>query len=70
MMVNGDWLYNDSLPFAKNGVLDLRLMKTPSLPESKNTDSAYVIGEDQFIAIPQSSKNKDLAKEFIKLMIF
>lgn len=69
MMVNGDWLYNDSLPFAKNGVLDLRLMKTPSLPESKNTNSAYVIGEDQFVAIPESSKNKDLAKEFIKLMI-
>ena len=46
-------------------------MKTPVLSEAKagSESTSYVIGEDQYIAIPASSSKKELAQEFIKLMI-
>ena len=75
MMFNGDWLYNESLQFTKNGSYDatfkLALMKTPVLAEAnpEYVNTSYIIGEDQYIAIPASSKHKDLAKDFIKLIV-
>ena len=46
-------------------------MKTPTIKEAKEefVNTSYVIGEDQYIAIPSTSDKKDLAKEFIKLII-
>jgi len=72
MMFNGDWLYNEILNYnISTDKFQLGLMKTPVIAEAKEEykDSSYVIGEDQYIAIPASSKKKDVAKEFIKLMI-
>ncbi len=74
MMFNGDWLYNESLNYTDSGTFqnfELGLMKTPVIGEA-NADyvnTSYVIGEDQYIAIPASSKKKDLAKSFIKAII-
>ena len=70
MMFNGDWLYNEILNYGiQNDKFELGLMKTPLIPEAKYDNTSYVIGEDQFIVIPKTSKKQDLAKEFIKLMI-
>ncbi len=72
MMFNGDWLYNEIINYGISTTkFELGLMKTPTIPESKSeyVNTSYVIGEDQYIAIPESSKHKSLAKEFIKLMI-
>lgn len=74
MMFNGDWLYNETLKYTDSGSFknfELGLMKTPTLNEA-NADyvnTSYVIGEDQYIAIPASSTKKDLAKSFIKAVI-
>ncbi|MCH5171594.1 MAG: extracellular solute-binding protein [Erysipelotrichales bacterium] len=75
MMFNCDWLYNDSLVYTNGGsqkdTFELGYMKTPTLSgvTSDNADATYIIGEDQYIAIPATSKHADLAKEFIKEMI-
>ena len=74
MMFNGDWLYNETLNYTQTGTFEnfeLGLMKTPVLSEAKagSESTSYVIGEDQYIAIPASSSKKELAQEFIKLMI-
>lgn len=75
MMFNGDWLYNEALNYTNSGTFDstfeLGIMKTPVLEEAKEEykDTSYIIGEDQYIAIPASSSKKELAQEFIKLMI-
>lgn len=72
MMVNGDWLYNASLNYTGfEDTFELGIMKTPVLSEAKAeyADTSYIIGEDQYIAIPATSKKQDLAKDFIKYMI-
>ena len=75
MMFNGDWLYNESLRYTNGGTFDstfkLGLMKTPVLEEAKAeyANTSYIIGEDQYIAIPKTSKRQTLAKEFIKAII-
>ena len=72
MMFNGDWLYNEIINYGINtDTFELGLMKTPVVPEAKAefANTSYVIGEDQYIVIPKTSKKKDVAKEFIKLMI-
>lgn len=74
MMFNGDWLYNESLNYTDSGTFqnfELGLMKTPIINEANDNyvNTSYVIGEDQYIAIPASSKKKDLAKSFIKAII-
>ena len=72
MMFNGDWLYNEILDYNLTGDnFALGLMKTPKIAEANDNyvNTSYVIGEDQFIVIPKSSKKKDMAKEFIKLII-
>ncbi len=70
MMINGDWLYNEILDLKMNtaGKFELALMKTPAIDGALH-DISYTIGEDQYIAIPKSSTKKDMAKDFIKLMI-
>ncbi len=73
MMFNGDWLYNDSLSYTQSGNFDdtfkLALMKTPTIADGVENNISYIIGEDQYIAIPKTAPNADLAKEFIKLII-
>lgn len=72
MMFNGDWLYNECLKYnISSETFQLGLMKTPVIKEAKDEykDTSYVIGEDQYIAIPATSSKKELAKEFIKLII-
>lgn len=73
MIVDGDWLYNDLIGYTSSGSFtdsfELQLMKTPEIKEAVYEDISYVIGEDQYIAIPASSQNQDLAKEFIKLIV-
>ncbi len=75
MMFNGDWLYNDSLVYTNSGsqkdVFELGYMPTPRLPniQDENANATYIIGEDQYIAIPATSNHVDLAKDFIKEII-
>ncbi len=74
MMFNGDWLYNESLNYTDSGTFqnfELGLMPTPVIPEANENyvHTSYVIGEDQYIAIPASSTKKELAKSFIKAII-
>lgn len=72
MMINGDWLYNEILGYQIANLTDtfkLGYMKTPAATGAVETDITYTVGEDQYIAIPQSSSKKDKAKEFIKLMV-
>ena len=71
MMFNGDWLYNETLNYTQTGTFEnfeLGLMKTPVLSEAKagSESTSYVIGEDQYIAIPASSSKKELAKKVMK----
>ena len=72
MMFNGDWLYNELIDYnASKDNFELGLMKTPVISEANQNyiNSTYVIGEDQFIVVPATSKKIDLAVEFIKLMV-
>ncbi len=72
MMFNGDWIYNEILQLeSQNANFDVRLMPLPTAPgaDAANLEMLYTIGEDQYIAVPQSSIKKDLAKKFIKIMI-
>ncbi len=73
MMLNGDWLYNAILNYgsSSSSQFELGIMKTPVVAEAnpEYVNSTFVTGEDQFIAIPASSKHQDLAKEFIKYII-
>ena len=69
MMFNGDWLYNETLGYGNNRNFEVKLMKTPTFEGAKQTDLSYVIGSDQFIAVPASSKKADLAKSFVKMMV-
>ncbi|MGI6714447.1 MAG: extracellular solute-binding protein [Bacilli bacterium] len=75
MMFNGDWIYNEMLKYSSDNTLpanfSVKLMNTPLAPgaleDAKKT--AYIIGEDQYIAIPASTIKADLAKSFIKTLI-
>lgn len=73
MMVNGDWLYNDTLNYTSGGnyssSFELKMMKTPTLPDATYPNTSYVIGEDQYIAIPKTAPHQEEAKSFIKYMI-
>ena len=73
MMINCDWLYNETLQYTDTGKLrdgfELKIMNTPAANDAVSTHISYIVGEDQFIAIPKSSVKADLAKSFIKLMI-
>lgn len=70
MIFDGDWMYNEILHYdINNPNFELALMKTPLADGAVETSITYTIGEDQYIAIPESSTKKDLAKDFIKLMI-
>lgn len=72
MMFNGDWIYNEITNYnISSEKFQLGLMKTPTIPEANENyiNTSYVIGEDQYIAIPATSDKVDLAKEFIKLII-
>lgn len=69
MMVNGDWLYNDFVNGYNIENFNLKLMKTPLIEGAKYGNTSYVIGEDQYIAIPKTAPHKDYAKSFIKLMV-
>lgn len=70
MIFGGDWMYNEILKYdINNENFEFALMKTPVADGAVETSITYTIGEDQYIAIPESSTKKELAKDFIKLMI-
>lgn len=70
MMFNGDWMYNEVSNYnLSNNNFQLAIMKTPKAPNATDSDMLYTIGEDQWIGIPETSIKKDLAKDFIKLMV-
>ena len=63
-------MYNEILKYdINNENFEFALMKTPVADGAVETSITYTIGEDQYIAIPESSTKKELAKDFIKLMI-
>ena len=72
MMISGNWLYNEMLGYNTSHTLpsnfELKIMKTPKIVSTAE-NSSYIIGEDQYIAIPKTSIKADLAKSFIKTMI-
>ncbi len=73
MMFNGEWCYNEIIRYMEDGVLpetfDLKIMKTPTAPNAVDENISYIVGEDQYIAIPATSTKADLAKSFIKLLV-
>lgn len=72
MMINGDWVYNEMLNYSTTHTLpdnfELKIMPTPKIRDTVE-QSGYIIGEDQFIAIPASTKRAELAKSFVKTLI-
>lgn len=73
MMFNSDWLYNEMIGYMDDKTLpasfDLKIMKTPVAPNAVEPNASYIVGEDQYIAIPKTTKKADLAKSFIKLLV-
>lgn len=73
MMFNSDWIYNEILSYTDTGKFDdnfdLKIMKTPVATGAIDPHASYIVGEDNYIAIPKSTIKADLAKSFIKLMI-
>lgn len=73
MMINCDWLYNEMLKYTDNNQFrsgfELKIMNTPVATGAVDTHISYIVGEDQYYAIPKSTIKADLAKSFIKLMI-
>ena len=70
MMFNSDWIYNEILGYEINSnEFELALMKTPTAPGAVETNILYTVGEDQYIAIPESSTHKAEAKLLIKLIV-
>lgn len=77
MMVNCEWLYNElSNYLAQSGKsyadypdFKLELMKTPVAKGAVEANNGYIVGEDQFIAIPKSSAKPELAKSFVKTLV-
>ncbi|MBO4856707.1 MAG: extracellular solute-binding protein [Bacilli bacterium] len=74
MMINCDWLYNETLKYTSGSFregFDLRIMKTPLArgASEANRSVSYIVGEDQYFAVPKTTIKANLAKSFIKLMI-
>lgn len=69
MIFDGDWLYNETLNYGTNSNFELGFMKTPTFTNAIETNVSYIIGSDQYVAIPASSKKQDLAKSLIKTMV-
>ena len=73
MMINCDWLYNETLKYTDNNQFrsgfELQIMNTPVATGAVDPNISYIVGEDQYYAIPKSTIKADLAKSFIKLMI-
>ena len=76
MMVNCEWLYNELGNYIKNKWSDypwfeLKLMETPRVSTVSGTaaHNSYIIGDDQFIAIPASTSKPELAKSFVKELV-
>ena len=73
MMINCDWLYNETLKYTDNGQFrdgfDLKIMKTPKASSSASDNISYIVGEDQYFAIPATTIKADLAKSFLKLIM-
>lgn len=73
MMFNGDWVYNEMLNYSTTKTLpsnfELKIMKTPKATDALEEDASYIIGEDQYIAIPATTSKPDLAKDFIKTLV-
>lgn len=69
MIFDGDWIYNETLNYGINNNFELKLMKTPTFSGAKESNVSYIIGSDQYVAIPASSSKQDLAKSLIKTMI-
>ncbi len=73
MMINCDWLYNETLKYTDNNQFrdgfGLKIMETPYASTAVDQHASYIVGEDQYYAIPKSTIKADLAKSFIKLMI-
>ena len=73
MMINCDWLYNETLKYTDTGTLrdgfELKIMDTPAASTAVSDSISYIVGEDQFFAIPASTIKANLAKSFLKLMI-
>lgn len=73
MMINCDWLYNETLGYTDNKTFrdgfELRIMKTPVADDAVDPKASYIVGEDQYFAVPASTIKPDLAKSFIKLMV-
>ena len=73
MMINCDWLYNETLKYTDNNQFregfELKIMDTPAASNAAEPHVSYIVGEDQYYAIPKSTIKADLAKSFIKLMI-
>ena len=72
MMISGNWIYNEMLNYNTNHELpanfELKIMDTPAIKANAER-SSYIIGEDQYIAIPATTSKPDLAKSFIKTLI-
>ena len=73
MMFNGEWCYNEIVGYMEDGVLpqsfDLKIMKTPKVNNAVEENISYIVGEDQYIAIPATTVKPELAKSFIKLLV-
>ena len=73
MMFSTDWIYNEILKYTDTGTFpddfDIRLMNTPAASTAVDTHISYIVGEDNYFAIPKSSIKANLAKSFLKLMI-
>jgi len=73
MMINCDWLYNETLKYTDSGEFrdgfELKIMNTPVATGAVENNISYIVGEDQFFAIPKCTIKADLAKSFLKLMI-
>ena len=72
MMISGNWVYNEMLNYNTNHTLpsnfELKIMDSPKIVANAEKCS-YIIGEDQYIAIPATTIKADLAKSFIKTLI-
>lgn len=73
MMINSDWLYNEVLSYTDDGKFrdgfELKVMNTPVARNAIDEHVSFIVGENQYFAIPKSTKKAALAKSFLKLMI-
>ena len=73
MMINCDWLYNETLKYTNNNQFrdgfELKIMQTPAASSAVTDKISYIVGEDQYFAIPATTIKADLAKSFLKLLV-